>query len=363
MGGSAPGLDQLIATLRGGAGSDPAAAGQVAVAATRLRRPLRIQVTGRAGTGKSTLIRALALISAEETEPVDQPGMTDPVLDGDLVIYLLSGAPQAADRRILDALSRERALVVLNKADAIGARWADAVVAAESAAHALDKPVRPVIADLAVRTRTDTPVERDMRTLRRHAAGGGPDLALSPELFLDHGAGADIDDRRQVLDRWSLYGVGCALTALRHEPTLDPPRLLQLLHAVTGVDAVHRELQARCAQLTAVRGSELIDELERIAARAVPLGGGRARDLIEDYLCGDEANRIALSSGLAHPAVRHLAAGYPTVLPADADTALARAERWRAVLSGEMPPAARRAALRVHNGYVRIWDRMSSAGF
>ncbi|MGY2063372.1 hypothetical protein ACW9HQ_51480, partial [Nocardia gipuzkoensis] len=67
-------------------------------------------------------------------------------------------------------------------------------------------------------------------------------------------------------------------------------------------------------------------------------------------------------AGLACPQVRHLAAGYPSPEPANADDALARAERWRAVVSSDMPAAARRAAIRVHNGYVRRWERMRGAG-
>ncbi|WP_227979199.1 hypothetical protein [Nocardia spumae] len=362
-GGSAPELDQLIATVRVGAGSDPLIADHLAAATTRYRRPLRIQVAGRAGAGKSTLLRALALMSAEETTPVDQPGTPDPVLDADLVVYVLAGSLQPADRRVLEGLRRQATLVVLNKADAVGSRWGDAVVAADQAAHVLGVPVAPAVAELAVRTRSETPGDDDLRTLRRHAAGTGSELTLSPELFVDPSAGPDVPDRRALLDRWGLYGVSCALVALRHEPELGPQQLLQLLHAVSGVDPVHLGLHDRYEQIAALRGGDLLDDLARIAARAVPQGdGGRARDLIEDYLAGDEALWTGLRAGLACPEVRHLAAGYPAAMPSDADDALVRAQRWRAVVASDMPPAARRAAIRLHNGYVRMWERMSSAG-
>ncbi|NKY85715.1 hypothetical protein HGA07_08770 [Nocardia veterana] len=362
-GGPAPELEQLIATVRIGAESDRRIADQLATAAQRFRRPLRIQVTGRAGAGKSTLLRALALMSAEETTPVDQPGVSDPVLDADLVVYVLAGSLQAADRRVLESLRPDNTLVVLNKADAVGSRWADAVAAADQAAHGLSMPVAPVVAELAVHTRAGTPSDDDLRTLRRHAAGNATALTLSPDLFVDAAAGPDVAERRAVLDRWGLHGVACALVALRHDPGLGPQQLLQLLHAATGIDPVHARLHQRYEQIAALRGGELLDELGRIAARAVPRGdGGRARDLIEDYLAGDEALRIALRAGLACPEVRHLAAGYPAVMPSDADDALVRAQRWRAVAAGEMPAGARRAAIRLHNGYIRMWERMSSAG-
>ncbi|MFG3523677.1 hypothetical protein ACGF5S_25725 [Nocardia nova] len=362
-GGPAPELEQLIATVRVGDGSAPGFADQLASAAVAFRRPLRIQVTGRAGAGKSTLLRALALMSAEETAPVDQPGVPDPVLDADLVVYVLAGSLQAADRRVLESLRPETTMVVLNKADAVGSRWGDAVVAADQAAHVLGVPVAPMVAELAVRTRAGTPSDDDLRTLRRHAAGGGAALTLSPELFVDRSAGPDVADRRALLERWGLHGVSCALAALRHEPELGPQQLLQLLHAVSGIDPVHARLHQRYEQIAALRGGDLLDDLARIAARAIPQGdGGRARDLIEDYLAGDEALWTALQAGLARPEVRHLAAGYPSATPADADDALVRAQRWRAVAASDMPAAARRAAIRLHNGYMRMWERMSSAG-
>ncbi|MEU6562204.1 hypothetical protein [Nocardia nova] len=354
-------LDQLVATVR--VGADPRIADQLSAAVARYRRPLRIQVAGRAGAGRSTLLRALALMSAEETAPVDEPGAPDPVLDADLVIYVLAGSLQPADRRILESLRGETTLVVLNKADAVGSRWGDAVNAAEQATHGLGVPVAPVVAELAVRTRSGTPAEEDLRTLRRHAAGSGTALTLSPELFVDESAGPDVAERRAVLDRWGLYGASCALVALRHEPDLGPQQLLQVLHAASGIDPVHVGLHDRYEQIGALRGSELLDELARIAARAVPRDdGGRARDLIEDYLVGEEALWIGVRAGLAVPEVRHLAAGYPAAMPRDADDALLRAQRWRAVAASDMPAVARRAAIRLHNGYMRMWERMSSAG-
>ncbi|MCM6777460.1 hypothetical protein NDR87_29070 [Nocardia sp. CDC159] len=357
-GGRTPGLDRLLAELRSG---DPGVAEATAAAIDAWRRPVRIQVTGRARAGKSTLLHALALIAAEETAPVDEPGRADPVLDGDLVVYVLAAVLQPADRRVLTALPADRTLVVLNKADAIGSRWSDAVAAAERYARELGLPVLPVVATLAAHARAHTPAEDDLRTLRRHVHRTDPAFTLSPELFAAAAAGPDVADRQALLDRWGLYGVACALTALRHDPELGPRPLLQLLHAAGGIEPVHALVHARYEQIVARRGGELLDELTRLAARVIPDTGARAREVIEDYLTGDEALWLGVRSGLACPRLRHLADGRP-VRPADADDALARAERWRAVVSSDMPAVARRAALRVHNGYVRLWERMSSAG-
>ncbi|WP_159846322.1 hypothetical protein [Nocardia sp. CY41] len=353
-------LDKLLAELRFGTGRDPQIGYAAAAAVTAWRKPPRIQVTGRAHAGRSTVLHALALMSAVETDPVDRPGAPDPDLDADIIVYVLSAAPTPADRRVLATLPPQRAIAVLNKADAIGSRWGDAVAAAQQYGRELRIPVVPVVASLAVRTRSGALTGADLELLRKLAADADPALILAPDLFL--APGPDAAEREQLLRRWDLYGVACACTALRHDPDLAPQALLQILHAASGIDALHQLLHRRYEQVSALRGGELLDELARLAARAVPEEGGRARDLLESYLYGDDAVWLGLCAGLAGPEVAHLAAGYAAPAPADADDALARATRWRAVVASDMPPAARRAALRVHNGYVRLWERMSSAG-
>ncbi|MEU2033451.1 hypothetical protein [Nocardia amamiensis] len=353
-------FDKLLAELRFGAGRDPQIGYAAAAAVSAWRKPPRIQVTGRAHAGRTTVLHALALLSAVETDPVDEPGAPDPELDADIVVYVLSAAPTPADRRVLATLPPQGTVVVLNKADAIGSRWGDAVAAAEQYGGELRVPVVPVVASLAVRTRAGAMTGADLALLRKLATEADPALVLSPDLFV--APGPDVAEREQLLQRWDLYGVVCACAALRHDPELAPQALLQILHAASGIDAVHRLLHRRYEQVSALRGGELLDELARLAARAVPEPGGRARDLLEAYLYGDDALWLGLCAGLARPEVAHLAAGYPAPAPSDADDAMSRAVRWRAVVTSDMPPAARRAALRVHNGYVRLWERMSSAG-
>lgn len=355
-------LDQLLNDLLVAGGPDTQLGYYVGAAVNAWRKSPRIQVAGRAHAGRTTVLHALALMSAVETEPVDEPGAPDPELDADIVVYVLAGPPTPADRRMLATLAPERTVVVLNKADAIGARWADAVTAAQRYGRELGLSVLPVVASLAVRTRSGAFTESELGVLRGLAASADPVLTLSPELFTAPSAGPEVAEREQLLQRWDLYGVACALTALRHDPDLGPRPLLQILHAASGIDALHRLLHRRYEQVSALRGGELLDELTRLAARALPTDGGRAREALEDYLASDEAMWLGLCAGLACPEVAHLAAGYPAPSPADADDAMARAARWRAVVSSDMSPTARRAALRVHNGYVRLWDRLTSAG-
>ncbi|WP_327142746.1 hypothetical protein [Nocardia sp. NBC_01327] len=213
-------------------------------------RPPRIQVTGRSRAGKSTVRNALSLISAEETAPIDVPGQPDPVLDGDLILYVLPGVLDPADRRVLATLSPDRTLVVLNKADAIGTRWSDAALTADRHTATLGLRTLPAVASLAVHTRAGTFTDADLRTLHRHRTRTDPAFTLTPDLFTDPAIAEDTPARRTLLTRWDLYGISCALTALRHNPALHPRSLLQILHSASGIDPLHHELHRRYQEAT-----------------------------------------------------------------------------------------------------------------
>src|SRR5690606_25589905 len=281
----------------------------------------------------------------------------DPVLDADIIIYVLASTPSPGDRRILGSLPPERTLVVVNKADAIGTGWADAVAAAEQFSRAFGLPAFPIVGSLAARTVAGALREADLALLRRHA-GNRSLSAVSAEAFVSPAAGPDTAERADLLERWDLYGAACVLAALEREPDLAPQTVLQILNTVSGIEPVARLLGLRYQQALSRRAGALAG----LAARAVPQGSSRARALITEYLDTDEARWLGLCGGLVDPAVSHLAAGYPRFEPEDADDALARAIRWRAVVASDLSPAARRAAVRVHNGYVRVWERMSSVG-
>ncbi|MGW6335371.1 hypothetical protein [Nocardia rhamnosiphila] len=354
-------LDRLISTLRMGDGADAGIANGIEVAVQRWRTLPRAQVAGRARAGRTTVARALGLQQAVETAPVDEPGFPDPVLDADIVVYVLASTPSPGDRRLLGSLRPDRTILVVNKADAIGTGWADAVGAARQFGREFRFPAFPMVGSLAARTVSGAFQETDLTLLRRLAQSGIA-AALSAEAFVSPAVGPDTAERAELLERWDLYGLSCVLAALERDPDLAPQTVLQILHTVSGIDPVARLLGQRYQQAVSRRAGALIDELTRLAARAVPHGSSRARALITEYLNTDEAGWLALCGGLVAPEVAHLAAGYPRPEPEDADDALARAIRWRAVVAGDMAPGARRAAIRVHNGYVRMWERMSSVG-
>ncbi|WP_029930270.1 hypothetical protein [Nocardia otitidiscaviarum] len=344
-------LELLLTAVRA---SDTPVPPRLEAAVRRWRRPLRIQVTGRSRAGKTTVQRALALLAAEETASVDVPGQPEPVLDGDLVLYILAGAPHPADRAVLATVPPERMLLVLNKADAIGSRWSDAVTAAERCAEEFGMAVHPVVATLAAHTRSGIVTDAERATLCRHRDHPDPTFALVPERFTDPAFGSDTADRKALLARWPLPGLACALSALRYRPELSSGRILQILHAASGIDPLHADLRRRCEAHAARRGGELLDELTRLAACRIP-----ARDRIETYLRGDEALALGLRAGLSSPALARLPSTDPA--PTDPDQALAHAAHWRAVVAADITPDARRAALRIHDGYIRLWERLTDA--
>ncbi|MFE7421539.1 hypothetical protein [Rhodococcus sp. NPDC057529] len=139
---------------------DEVAGDRVRAAVVAFGAPIRVQTAGRAGVGRSTVAAALAaggLAGAvvEEADAVDVPGAPDPVLDGDVVVYVLVEAVRDADRDVARNLDPAQALFVLNKADTVGASrvpadaWATATARAAECAEEGGLPALPLIGTLA----------------------------------------------------------------------------------------------------------------------------------------------------------------------------------------------------------------------
>lgn len=347
-------LDQLVVDLR-------ALDGEVAEAVSQevnaLRKPPRVQVVGRAGAGRATWARALGLAAQCLLPAVDRPGGADPVVDAqEPLLYVLAGTLQPADRRMLLGRSPRHTVVVLNKADTIGANWADAVAAAQRYRKELGLPVVAAVGLLAERTSEQHVTDDDLRTWRDHCARADTSFTISAPLFTGTGAGEDVAQRRKVLRRWGLHAMGCALTALRHDPDLAAPALQQVLHAVSGSDGVAAAV-ARCRALrSADRSGQLLDELARWAARCLPRPGQpNPGDILEAFLASDQAAELALRAAQAHPQLADL----PTNLAraqADPDYAWSAAKQW-ATAAAVLPPSTRRAATRGHEALLNTWER------
>ncbi|WP_143069448.1 hypothetical protein [Rhodococcus maanshanensis] len=122
--------------------ADPVAGALVSRAVGRYRAPVRVQLTGRAGVGRSAVIGALGPVSGAEiveTPAWDVPGAEDPELTAELIVLVVCDPPRRADVAAA-GVAGDRALAVLNKADTL----ADSAVAAERAAAVLGVPCLPV---------------------------------------------------------------------------------------------------------------------------------------------------------------------------------------------------------------------------
>ncbi|CAM3174404.1 G domain-containing protein [Prescottella defluvii] len=92
------------------------------------REPIRIQVVGRAGSGRTTTVRLLeraGFTDVFETAAVDAPGTADPELDGDVVVYVLAGGLRTPDVEALRRAPSAVTVAILGKADMHGS-WAAA---------------------------------------------------------------------------------------------------------------------------------------------------------------------------------------------------------------------------------------------
>ncbi|MEN0140190.1 MAG: hypothetical protein AAGC80_33895 [Rhodococcus sp. (in: high G+C Gram-positive bacteria)] len=153
MGAADAGGGELTDLATEVAALDEAAGERVRAAVAAFRAPIRISTAGREGVGRSTVAAALTAggidgAVVEESDAVDVPGAPDPVLDGDVVVYVLVEAVRDADRDAVRTLDPAQALFVLNKADTLGGR-ATAIARAAECSDEGGLPALPLIATLA----------------------------------------------------------------------------------------------------------------------------------------------------------------------------------------------------------------------
>ena len=169
-----------------------------------------------------------------------------PVLDADLVVYVVAGGPHPADRPPC-----ERTLLVRNKVDLSDSR---------DAGH-------PMVATLALATARHEVSTGDFERFRALARSTDATLLLAEPLFRCAESDVDLDERAALLDRWGFAGVACAVTALRRDPGLDTARLHRILRSASGVDAVAVELANRVDAARVRRRVALHADLAAIVAR------------------------------------------------------------------------------------------------
>lgn len=337
---------QLDALLERNAGARTEA--DLAAAIAEADRPTRVQIAGRAGSGRSAVARALRLPDATFVD-VDSPASVDVALDGDVVVYVLAERLHPADREALAIARPASTIVVLNKADAVDPDWAVVTHRVNDVMKVTGIQTVPLIGVVAATTVDDGIGEDELHRLRRLAQVDDPALTLTPDLFVAADAPINTQDRLQLLSRWELVGVATALDAIRRDPQLGPAELTRILHAVSGIDALEIVVAGRIRRSVALRGGALLDTLERCAAR------DGLRDDIEKFLRSDTATQLGLAAGLASPALMDVITDDDVAEPTSVRQAQQLCVRWSGFADGGVATPGRRAAQRVRRGYAAAW--------
>jgi hypothetical protein len=248
-------------------------AGALHRAVDDLSGPLRVAVTGRFGTGRDTLARAL-----RQSFDVSPIGPGDTVDDADAWLYVLAGWPRPDDVAAIGDLDPRRSLVVLGKADSLGS-WPAANERAAECAHVLGRPVVALMPLLAVPDlRQD-----DVDFLAALAAAGRSVPPMQAE-FVDAGGAHERLQRLALLRRLDAYGVACALALIGRRSLaageLTADELTTQLQQRSGIDSLSGALTGFAAIADEHRVRRVVDELEIIAAQGI------LRDEIEHLLSG-----------------------------------------------------------------------------
>jgi hypothetical protein len=238
-----------------------------------LHGPLRVAVTGRFGTGRDTLARALR--QSFDVSPIGPGDNTD---DADAWLYMLAGWPRPDDVAAIDDLDPRRSLVVLGKADSLGS-WPAARDRASDCANVLGRPVVAVMPLLAVPDLRQDDV--DFLTALATAGRSVPPMQAE---FVDAGGAHERLQRLALLRRLDAYGVACALALIGQrslgDDQLTADELNTQLHQRSGIDTLSGALTGFAAVADERRVRRVADELEIIAAQGI------LRDEIEHLLSG-----------------------------------------------------------------------------
>lgn len=251
----------------------------------RHARPLQVQVTGRPGTGRDTMARALReRLSVTAIGPGEAEAG---IRDADLWLYILAGPPRRADRAELARLPADRTMVVLGKADTHG-DWETATEVARMCAAILDVPVPPVSALLACADLRD-----DEHAFLRMLDAAGEEMPSMAGQFLvgsiahlplpDGVAPMEISERlmrANLMRRIDQFGIEAALdlVASGHEAGADAASVNAALRAASGIDVLPAAIGQRIERVRYWRDVEARAAVEDLAA------AGEERAVLEQAL-------------------------------------------------------------------------------
>jgi hypothetical protein len=328
------------------------------------------------------------------------------VAGAEAVLYVVTQGVRADDQQALAAFtaataSREagpvNAIAVLNKADTItpesvagsdGDVWKAASLLAEKQAQTL-KPrvadVIPVIGLLAESAESGgfTSADADaLRSLSKLDDGTWETMLMSADIFTTWECEVPTGTRVRLLEKLDLYGIRCAVDALRADPELTAGSLRRTLLNASGLAGVRGRLDAVFrARADGIKAAAALASITALAtASGDPGERQRVHDAIEVLLAKPEAHQLRLLEALT--LVTSGAVAMPEDLAEEvlrvgssADIgeqlgmkgrphkehsayALERAGWWRSFASFGATPAQSRVAHVVHRAYFLIWQQL-----
>ena len=264
--------------------------------------------------------------SVARTEQVLDPVSANAVAGAEAVLYVLTQSVRADDREVLAAFtaataSRDagpvNALAVLNKADTVVAEsvagsdgnvWQAASLLARRQAEVLGTRVAdviPVIGLLAESAETGRFTSADAYALRDLAQldeATTSTMLVSAELFATWDAPVPAATRARLLACLDLYGIDCAITAIRDQPNITTGSLRRLMLDLSGL----AEVRGRLDLVFRAQGGR--DQgggrarLDRGAGRGVRGAGGPAAGARRDRgAAGASAGAPVAAARSAHP--------------------------------------------------------------
>ncbi|TVT11949.1 dynamin family protein [Amycolatopsis bartoniae] len=328
------------------------------------------------------------------------------VAGAEAVLYVVTQGVRADDHQALAAFtaataSREagpvNAIAVLNKADTVapesvqgagGDVWKAATILAEKQA-ALLKPrvadVLPVIGLLAETTESGQFTSADAEALRKLAAVDEATLEtmlMAADIFTSWECEVPTGTRLRLLEKLDLYGIRCAIDAIRADPGIPAGALRRILLDASGLASVRARLSVVfAARADGIKAAAALASVTALAhASGDPAERQRVHDAIEVLLARPEAHQLRLLEALTlvvggavdmpedlaeevlrvgSNAVVDAQLGLPGGTRAElAAHALERAGWWRSFASFGATPAQSRVAHVVHRAYFLIWQQL-----
>ncbi|HWE89755.1 MAG TPA: dynamin family protein [Pseudonocardiaceae bacterium] len=337
------------------------------------------------------------------------PVSTSAVAGAEAVLYVITQSVRSDDRQALAAFLAAtarrdagpvNAIAVLNKADTIapesGAGIADIWAAATGLAGRQAELLKPRVADvlpviglLAESAETGAFGSADADALRSLAEldnATWETMLAAADLFTSWEVPTPAGTRARLLEKLDLYGIRCAVDALRADPAMTSGALRGRLLELSGLATVRGRLdavfRARADGIKAAAALASITALAQASGDATERQ--RVHDAIEGLLTRPEAHQLRLlealtlvASGavdmpedLADEVLRvgsSADVGEQLGLPGRSMTdltgyALERAGWWRSFASFGATPAQSRVAHVVHRAYFLIWQSLREGG-